>query len=67
MTSYYPIEECNSRLSAGVGDLFSTKGHMNIYDIIQGPYKIINLKIMKKALRFIEFQDPPAVTLAGPD
>jgi hypothetical protein len=29
----------------GVGNLFSAKGHLDIYNIIRGPYKIINLKI----------------------
>jgi hypothetical protein len=31
---------------AGVGNLFSAKGHLDIYNIIRGPYKIINLKII---------------------
>ena len=30
---------------AGVGNLFSAKGHLDIYNIIRGPYRIINLKI----------------------
>jgi hypothetical protein len=29
----------------GVGNHFSAKGHLDIYNIIRGPYKIINLKI----------------------
>jgi hypothetical protein len=29
----------------GVGNLISAKGHLDIYNIIRGPYKIINLKI----------------------
>lgn len=32
-------------LSSGVGNLFSAQGHLDIYSIICGPCKIINIKI----------------------
>jgi cleavage and polyadenylation specificity factor subunit 1 len=31
--------------TAGVGNLFSAKGHLDIYNIIRGPFKFISLKI----------------------
>lgn len=31
--------------TAGVGNLFSARGQLDIYNIIQGPPKMINLKI----------------------
>lgn len=35
-----------ARLPAGVGNLFLPTGHLDIYSVIWGPYKIINLKLM---------------------
>lgn len=47
------------------GELFSAKGHLEIYDIIGRPYKTINLKIV--CYWFIELLILPAVALAGLD
>lgn len=38
----------------GLGNLFSAKGHLNIYSIIHGSHKINNLK-MSLLYRFTEF------------
>lgn len=36
----------NSLFTAGVGNLFAAKSHLHIYNIILGPFKTINFKIM---------------------
>ena len=43
VTPMYNIYDYTYR--PGAGNLFSAKGHLDIYKIIRGPYRIINLKM----------------------
>lgn len=45
MVSHFNLEDLNIIYMIGMGNLFSTRDHLDTYSIILRPYKTINLKI----------------------
>lgn len=45
MVSHFNLEDLNIIYMIGMGNLFSTRDHLDTYNVILRPYKTINLKI----------------------